>query len=51
MICADMMHGLLWQASIHAIKSRNANLSSLRDFFCKKYEEGSPSFKLAQVHL
>ncbi|CAM6034140.1 unnamed protein product [Sphagnum compactum] len=35
-------------ASIHAIKSRNANLASLRDFFCKKYEEGSPSFKLAQ---
>jgi phosphatidylinositol kinase/protein kinase (PI-3 family) len=35
-------------ASIHAIKSRNSNLASLRDFFCKKYEEGSPSFKLAQ---
>ncbi|CAK9192430.1 unnamed protein product [Sphagnum jensenii] len=35
-------------ASIHAIKSRNSNLASLRDFFCKKYDEGSPSFKLAQ---
>lgn len=38
------------QASIHAIKSRNVDLASLRDFFCKKYKEGSPSFKLAQVY-
>ncbi|KAG0596247.1 hypothetical protein M758_UG236700 [Ceratodon purpureus] len=35
-------------ASIHAIKSRNSDVTSLRDFFCKKYIEGSPAFKLAQ---
>jgi hypothetical protein len=46
----EVKSGWFWQASIHAIKSRNSNLASLRDFFCKKYEEGSPSFKLAQVY-
>ncbi|KAJ7543072.1 hypothetical protein O6H91_09G024200 [Diphasiastrum complanatum] len=35
-------------ASIHAIKSRNSDLSSLRDFFCNKYEKDSPALKLAQ---
>jgi phosphatidylinositol 4-kinase len=35
-------------ASIHSIKSRNSEVTSLRDFFCKKYVEGSPAFKLAQ---
>ncbi|XP_020246312.1 phosphatidylinositol 4-kinase beta 1-like [Asparagus officinalis] len=35
-------------ASIHAIKSRFPNISSLRDYFISKYEENSPSFKLAQ---
>ncbi|KAG0571619.1 hypothetical protein KC19_VG027900 [Ceratodon purpureus] len=35
-------------ASIHAIKSRHSDVTSLRDFFCKKYIEGSPVFKLAQ---
>lgn len=35
-------------ASIHAIKSRFSNISSLRDYFVAKYEENSPSFKLAQ---
>lgn len=35
-------------ASIHAIKSRNPGLSSLRDFFCTKYQDDSPAFKLAQ---
>nr|PNR53857.1 hypothetical protein PHYPA_007532 [Physcomitrium patens] len=35
-------------ASIHSIKSRNSDVTSLRDFFCKKYVEGSPAFKLAQ---
>ncbi|RWR92812.1 phosphatidylinositol 4-kinase beta 1 isoform X2 [Cinnamomum micranthum f. kanehirae] len=35
-------------ASIHAIKSRFPNITSLRDFFIAKYEENSPNFKLAQ---
>ena len=38
------------QASIHAIKTRNSDVTSLRDFYCKKYIEGSPAFKLAQVN-
>ncbi|XP_039016738.1 phosphatidylinositol 4-kinase beta 1-like isoform X5 [Hibiscus syriacus] len=36
-------------ASLHSIKSRYLNLSSLREFFAAKYQENSPSFKLAQV--
>ncbi|GFY91277.1 phosphatidylinositol 4-OH kinase beta1 [Actinidia rufa] len=36
-------------ASLHSIKSRFPNITSLRDFFVAKYEENSPSFKLAQV--
>ncbi|KNA16840.1 hypothetical protein SOVF_085540 [Spinacia oleracea] len=35
-------------ASIHSIKSRYSNVTSLRDFFNAKYQENSPSFKLAQ---
>ncbi|KAH9622800.1 hypothetical protein KSS87_022492 [Heliosperma pusillum] len=35
-------------ASIHSIKSRYHNITSLRDFFNAKYQENSPSFKLAQ---
>ncbi|KAL3528060.1 hypothetical protein ACH5RR_012716 [Cinchona calisaya] len=35
-------------ASIHSIKSRYSNINSLRDFFVAKYQENSPSFKLAQ---
>ncbi|KAJ9177806.1 hypothetical protein P3X46_012978 [Hevea brasiliensis] len=35
-------------ASLHSIKSRYPNIPSLRDFFVAKYEENSPSFKLAQ---
>ncbi|WCJ31573.1 Phosphatidylinositol 4-kinase beta 1 [Euphorbia peplus] len=35
-------------ASLHSIKSRYPNITSLRDFFVAKYEENSPSFKLAQ---
>ncbi|KAK6922825.1 Phosphatidylinositol 3-/4-kinase, catalytic domain [Dillenia turbinata] len=35
-------------ASIHSIKSRYPNITSLRDFFLAKYGENSPSFKLAQ---
>ncbi|KAG0464661.1 hypothetical protein HPP92_018825 [Vanilla planifolia] len=35
-------------ASIHSIKSRFSNISSLRDYFVAKYEENSPNFKLAQ---
>ncbi|AES72851.2 phosphatidylinositol 4-kinase beta [Medicago truncatula] len=35
-------------ASLHSIKSRYLNISSLREFFIAKYEEDSPSFKLAQ---
>ncbi|CAH2043578.1 unnamed protein product [Thlaspi arvense] len=35
-------------ASIHSIKSRYPNITSLRDFFAAKYKEYSPSFKLAQ---
>ncbi|KAF5958946.1 hypothetical protein HYC85_000155 [Camellia sinensis] len=36
-------------ASLHSIKSRFPNITSLRDFFVAKYLENSPSFKLAQV--
>ncbi|KAJ6991158.1 phosphatidylinositol 4-kinase beta 1-like [Populus alba x Populus x berolinensis] len=35
-------------ASIHSIKSRYPNVTSLRDFFVAKFGENSPSFKLAQ---
>ncbi|XP_008795239.2 phosphatidylinositol 4-kinase beta 1 isoform X2 [Phoenix dactylifera] len=35
-------------ASIHSIKSRFPNISSLHDYFIAKYEENSPNFKLAQ---
>ncbi|XP_075482389.1 phosphatidylinositol 4-kinase beta 1-like [Primulina tabacum] len=35
-------------ASLHSIKSRFPNISSLRDFFIAKYQENSPTFKLAQ---
>ncbi|GLJ36817.1 hypothetical protein SUGI_0742710 [Cryptomeria japonica] len=35
-------------ASVHAIKSRHPNITSLREFFAEKYEENSPSFKFAQ---
>ncbi|XP_017983982.1 PREDICTED: phosphatidylinositol 4-kinase beta 1 isoform X2 [Theobroma cacao] len=35
-------------ASLHSIKSRYPNISSLREFFAAKYKENSPSFKLAQ---
>ncbi|KAG5241946.1 phosphatidylinositol kinase beta [Salix suchowensis] len=35
-------------ASIHSIKSRFSNVTSLRDFFVAKYGENSSSFKLAQ---
>ncbi|KAF3440586.1 hypothetical protein FNV43_RR18870 [Rhamnella rubrinervis] len=35
-------------ASLHSIKSRYPNISSLRDFFIAKYQENSPTFKLAQ---
>ncbi|RDX94924.1 Phosphatidylinositol 4-kinase beta 1, partial [Mucuna pruriens] len=35
-------------ASLHSIKSRYPNISSLREFFIAKYQEHSPSFKLAQ---
>ena len=38
-----------FQASLHSIKSRYPNINSLRDFFIAKYQENSPSFKLAQV--
>ncbi|KAK6152987.1 hypothetical protein DH2020_012626 [Rehmannia glutinosa] len=42
-------HGDIGQASLHSIKSRFPNISSLRDFFGAKYQENSPAFKLAQV--
>ncbi|CAN6466485.1 unnamed protein product [Victoria cruziana] len=35
-------------ASLHAIKSRFPNITSLRDFFSAKFQENSPGFKLAQ---
>ncbi|KAK4585538.1 hypothetical protein RGQ29_022976 [Quercus rubra] len=35
-------------ASLHSIKSRYPDIMSLREFFIAKYEENSPSFKLAQ---
>ncbi|KAK3118571.1 hypothetical protein QOZ80_9BG0701690 [Eleusine coracana subsp. coracana] len=35
-------------ASIHSIKSRFPNISSLRDYYVAKYGENSPNFKLAQ---
>ncbi|XP_028798186.1 phosphatidylinositol 4-kinase beta 1 isoform X2 [Neltuma alba] len=38
-------------ASIHSIKSRYPNISSLREFFVAKYQENSPSFKLAQKNF
>lgn len=37
------------QASIHSIKGRFPNVSSLRDYYIAKYEENSQNFKLAQV--
>ncbi|XP_042020079.1 phosphatidylinositol 4-kinase beta 1-like [Salvia splendens] len=38
-------------ASLHSIKSRFPNISSLRDFFVAKYEENSPSFKHSQMNF
>lgn len=35
-------------ASLHSLKSRFPNISSLRQFFVEKYQENSPNFKLAQ---
>ncbi|KAK1361506.1 Phosphatidylinositol 4-kinase beta 1 [Heracleum sosnowskyi] len=35
-------------ASLHSLKSRYPNISSLREFFVDKYQENSPNFKLAQ---
>lgn len=35
-------------ASLHSIKSRYPDIMSLREFFIAKYEDNSPSFKLAQ---
>ncbi|XP_014524497.1 phosphatidylinositol 4-kinase beta 1 [Vigna radiata var. radiata] len=35
-------------ASLHSIKSRYPNISSLREFFIAKYQDDTPSFKLAQ---
>ncbi|KAI5075146.1 hypothetical protein GOP47_0009222 [Adiantum capillus-veneris] len=35
-------------ASIHSIKSRNPNVSSLREFFANKYQDDSPALKVAQ---
>ncbi|CAA6667722.1 unnamed protein product [Spirodela intermedia] len=35
-------------ASLHSIKSRFPNITSLLDFFIAKYGENSPAFKLAQ---
>lgn len=39
------------QASIHSIKSRFPNITSLREFYVAKYQENSPTFKLAQVKI
>lgn len=47
--CADWALFTTLQASLHAIKTRYPNITSLRDFFVAKYHENSPSFKLAQV--
>uniref|UniRef100_A0A7N0VA14 1-phosphatidylinositol 4-kinase n=1 Tax=Kalanchoe fedtschenkoi TaxID=63787 RepID=A0A7N0VA14_KALFE len=35
-------------ASLHSIKSRYPSISSLREFFVAKYQENSPTFRLAQ---
>lgn len=35
-------------ASIHSIKSRFPDITSLHDFYVAKYQENSPTFKLAQ---
>ncbi|XP_052620227.1 phosphatidylinositol 4-kinase beta 1 isoform X1 [Lactuca sativa] len=35
-------------ASLHSIKSRYPDITSLRDFFIAKYQENSPSYKLSQ---
>lgn len=42
---------MLLQASIHSIKSRFPDITSLRDYYVAKYEENSPNFKLAQVEF
>lgn len=35
-------------ASLHSIKSRYPNITSLRDYFIAKYQENSPGYKLSQ---
>ncbi|KAL4579805.1 hypothetical protein LXL04_015971 [Taraxacum kok-saghyz] len=35
-------------ASLHSIKTRYPNITSLRDYFIAKYQENSPSYKLSQ---
>lgn len=44
-----IMSFVVLQASLHSIKSRYPNITSLRHFFVAKYQENSPTFKLAQV--
>ncbi|KAG7987138.1 hypothetical protein I3843_03G117600 [Carya illinoinensis] len=47
-VCFPMGKGMYRVASLHSIKSRYPNISSLHEFFIAKYGENSPSFKLAQ---
>lgn len=42
---------IVLQASIHSIKSRFPDITSLHDFYVAKYQENSPTFKLAQVKI
>lgn len=51
MFCILLVDVILtvFQASIHSIKNRFSNITSLREFFVAKYQENSPTFKLAQV--
>ncbi|CAI7780758.1 unnamed protein product [Closterium sp. NIES-54] len=37
--------------SLHALKSRNPHIKSLRQYFCEKFKHGSPEFRVAQQNF
>ncbi|CAI5511611.1 unnamed protein product [Closterium sp. Naga37s-1] len=37
--------------SLHALKSRNSHIKSLRQYFCEKFKHGSPEFRVAQQNF
>ncbi|GJP76756.1 hypothetical protein CLOP_g7219 [Closterium sp. NIES-67] len=37
--------------SLHALKSRNPHITSLRQYFCEKFKHGSPEFCMAQQNF